>query len=107
MAGYWEFPGGKLEQGESPEQCINREILEELNIALQGTKPYCTYDFTTPGKDFEFLFFTATGNTGTIRLTDHDAIAWVLPEEITEYNIAPADQIAVAYIRENGFDLNE
>ena len=98
LEGLWEFPGGKIEPGETPEQALAREIREELNlIAEVGQKVTTTtyeYDFAT----IELTTFYCTLVDGDLRLTDHDATKWVTSTEAAHLTWAPADIPAVEAI---------
>ena len=98
LEGHWEFPGGKIEPGETPEQALEREIREELNlIAEVGQKVTTTtyeYDFAT----IELTTFYCTLVDGDLRLTDHDATKWVTSTEAAHLTWAPADIPAVEAI---------
>ena len=91
LAGYWEFPGGKIESGETPEACLRREIEEELGIEIN------VYDFLMESiydygdKTVSLKAYRCTYLYGDIILSDHDDVRWVLPEQLSEYQLAPAD----------------
>jgi 8-oxo-dGTP diphosphatase len=91
QAGMWEFPGGKLESGESPEECLVRELQEEMGIEIA---PYAWFgvnehDYGTVR--IKLIAYLAKYSTGEIRLADHDEYRWVNREELREYKWAPAD----------------
>jgi len=89
--GLWEFPGGKIEKGESPEAALIRELKEELGIHLtiQGHFHSSTYSY--PNFSVRLIAFTASTKEDSVISTDHDLIEWVSPEQIFKYDLAPAD----------------
>lgn len=92
LAGLWEFPGGKIEEGETPEESLVRELMEEMEIKI-SVKDYVgksIYDYGN-GKVIELLGYTAEIIEGDIVLTDHDKYIWVALSEINNYSLAPAD----------------
>lgn len=90
-AGRWEFPGGKLEFGETPEACLEREILEELGIEVRVAHFLCESIYAYPHATIRLLAFHVDWTSGAIRLTDHDDIAWVAPAELGAWDLLPAD----------------
>ena len=92
LAGYFEFPGGKIEEGETPEESLIRELMEEMNIKI-AVKEYIgeiIYDYGND-KVISLLGYTAKIIDGEIKLSDHDIYEWVTLEQINNYKIAPAD----------------
>ena len=91
LAGKWEFPGGKVEQGETPEACLKRELKEELAIdATVGDymdESVYEYDFGT----VRILFYRAFWDGRPIASRDHQSVQWVSLEELTQYDFTPAD----------------
>lgn len=99
LAGLWEFPGGKLEGGESPEEALVRECREECGIEVEvGEIVDVTYH-RYPEKDVLLLFYRCELRAGEVRhlqVADH---AWVAPSELDEYPLPPADERVIARIR--------
>lgn len=87
----WEFPGGKMHDGESAEGCLVRELLEELNVSVTIRCPLSpvTYDYT----DFSVTLypFVCTIAEGNIIIHEHKAVEWLLPEELPSLDWAAAD----------------
>ena len=96
LGGYWEFPGGKIEDGESPEECLARELYEELGTTADITKFFTETTYEYEHGTIRLLAFAAiVKDPSQMRLTDHERIAWVSPENLLSYRLAPAD-IAIA-----------
>ncbi|WP_136809596.1 NUDIX domain-containing protein [Desulfosediminicola flagellatus] len=91
LAGYWEFPGGKLEDGEQPEECLQRELKEELGIDSVITAYLGESIFHYHGKSIRLLGYLTTHTGGEFTLTDHDEIRWLPPTELNSLTWAPAD----------------
>lgn len=100
MAGLWEFPGGKVEAGERPEQTVIRELNEELGIDVTEaclaplTFASHTYD------DFHLLMplYVCRRWHGTVTAREHEEIAWVRPNRLRDYPMPPADGPLVAHL---------
>ena len=87
----WEFPGGKIEQGESPEECLVRECLEELEIEIEILELFEQTKYSYPERDIEFMFFSASLKNGIPTPSVHDSIKWVSPDMLPDYEFCPAD----------------
>jgi 8-oxo-dGTP diphosphatase len=102
LAGFYEFPGGKIEIGEIPEESLIRELMEEMNIKIK-VKEYIgesIYDYGE-GKVICLKGFTAEILEGEIKLSDHDEYRWITLKEITNYKLAPADISLVEKLKNN------
>ncbi|MEJ5918800.1 MULTISPECIES: (deoxy)nucleoside triphosphate pyrophosphohydrolase [unclassified Corynebacterium] len=98
LAGYWEFPGGKIEEGETPEQSLARELREELMCDAKVGEHVTT---TEHEYDFGIVILSTyycTLESGEPQLTEHEEIRWVNGSEMTELMWAPADIPAVEII---------
>jgi len=94
--GNWEFPGGTLEEGETPEQCLKRELQEELAIIAEIGDLFCTSDYTyTPEFTIRLLAYRTTVISGFFNLNDHEEIRWVKPADLTKYDFPEADRLIV------------
>lgn len=91
LAGLWEFPGGKLEGGESPQQCIVRELAEELGIRVLVGRIITESRFDYPGGAINLIAVETQIIEGDITLSVHDAFEWLPPESLLERDLAPAD----------------
>ena len=98
LAGLWEFPGGKCEKDETPEDALLREIKEELGIDILVDSLHTSYEFPINERNIYFVFHKANYRGGVIRLSDHDALAWVTVQEAAELNVAPADGKALSML---------
>jgi 8-oxo-dGTP diphosphatase len=91
LEGYWEFPGGKIEGDESPQECLIRELKEELSITVELQKYIGETVYHYPEKSIQLIAYSGVIVNGEITLNDHDRIEWVDMESIHSYKIAPAD----------------
>ena len=102
MAGLWEFPGGKIEAGERPEETLIRELREELSIEV---KEPCLAPFTFASHaypDFQLLMplYVCRRWEGTVQAREHSALKWVKPRELTQYPMPPADIPLIPVLRD-------
>ncbi|MCI5546342.1 MAG: 8-oxo-dGTP diphosphatase MutT [Clostridiales bacterium] len=102
MAGRWEFPGGKLEKGESPEEAIEREIREELAAEIRAGRVYQAIAYSYPEKDVLLLFYAASVVSGEPRPVEEAEIRWITLEELDEYTFAPVDAMLVERLKRDG-----
>jgi 8-oxo-dGTP diphosphatase len=100
LAHKWEFPGGKLEADETPEQCIVRELCEELGIQTHCETLVGTSIWVYQGVPFELRAYRVRYLSGSFLLHDHDAIQWVAVEELDGYDFAEADLPIVQKLKE-------
>ena len=92
---FWEFPGGKMEAGESPEQALVRELKEELAIDVRVGEFICTVEYDYPGFHLTMHCFYCTIAGGTPELLEHEAARWLNREELRSVNWLPADMEVV------------
>ena len=100
MAGLWEFPGGKVEAGERPEQSLIRELKEELAIDVRepclAPLTFASHDYA----DFHLLMplYVCRRWEGTVRAMEGQRLAWVRPNRLREYPMPPADEPLVSHL---------
>lgn len=96
LAGYWEFPGGKREAGETFEACARREVFEEVGIEITTPRLLTVTHYDYPDRSVELHFFTCSLAQGEPRRLGCVDFRWVRPDELTGYSFPPADQPVVA-----------
>lgn len=92
-AGQWEFPGGKVEEGESPEIALARELQEEMGIVIDPGQaiPAGFASYAYPDKHVVLMLFLVKNWEGTPRLVEHQAMQWVKLSELPDFAVLPAD----------------
>jgi len=100
LAGLWEFPGGKVEAGETPETCLIRELDEELGIAVTDAclAPFVFASHAYPSFHLLMPLFLCRRWEGLVTRREHAAIAWVKPGGLRDYPMPPADTPLVAWL---------
>lgn len=91
QGGFWEFPGGKVEQGEEPKEALKREIKEELGCAIEVGKHIATTIHDYPQVRVKLHTYHATLWKGTPVAKEHEELRWVSREGLTRLEWAPAD----------------
>ena len=98
----WEFPGGKVEAGESPQDALIRECMEELDITLDVGGLYMQVTHEYPDIQIRLSLYEAVIASGQLRGKEHEALCWILPREIPDYEFCPADVDIIDRIRREG-----
>jgi 8-oxo-dGTP diphosphatase len=99
LGGAWEFPGGKLRDGETPERGLERELREELGVAARAGAWLATVEYRGEAA-IDLLVYRATADREPFTLTDHEEIRWLRPEELDETDFSEPDRPVVRILRE-------
>lgn len=97
LSGYWEFPGGKVEENETPERAIIREVNEELNININGKciAPLCFSEYKYKSFNLLLLLYVCRRWEGNPESMEKNEIKWVKPNTLRNYKMPPADNILI------------
>jgi 8-oxo-dGTP diphosphatase len=99
----WEFPGGKIEKNESPEECLHRELKEEFDVLVEIGRYVGKSDFIYPDKKIRLHAYQVELISGDFTLSVHDRIKWVKIDNLPQVDLADADiEIALILQEENG-----
>ena len=95
----WEFPGGKMETGETPQQALKREIMEELDTEITVGELLTTVEYDYPKFHLKMHCFLCTVASGKLTLKEHEAAKWLKKENIDSVDWLPADLIVVEKLK--------
>ena len=87
----WEFPGGKVEESETFEEALSREIIEELNVSITIHDKIAEEKYKDDEIDIILHYFICTINQGELILSEHEAIEWVAKEDFDQYDFVAGD----------------
>lgn len=107
LAGFWEFPGGKRETGESLTECLQRELFEELGIRVDLPVPYRSIRHDYMDRIIELHFFRCAIEKGDPTPIDCEEIRWVHPEDLTQFEFPPADYAIIEALRRDALGVSQ
>lgn len=93
--GYWEFPGGKVEPGETPEAALEREIREELATEIRAERYVTTIEWDYPSFHLSMRCYLCSILSGNLTLLEHEAAAWLEREQLRDVRWLPADETII------------
>jgi mutator protein MutT len=99
LAGLWEFPGGKLNPGESVADCLRRELMEELGLEVSPGETLDTVTWQYPERTVVLHFVRCRPSGGRPSPQEGQDLAWVRPDELDRYAFPPADPALIARLR--------
>ena len=103
MKGSWEFPGGKIEPGETPQEALTREIQEELDTKIKVGSLIDTIEYDYPTFHLSMDCFLAEIESGNLVLKEHEAARWLTREELDSVDWLPADVLLIDTLKQSKF----
>ena len=100
---WWEFPGGKMEAGETPEDALKREIREELSTEINVDDFLCTVEYDYPQFHLTMHCYICSLQTEALHLNEHEAAKWLSKDELDGVQWLPADKQVIDTLNECGF----
>ena len=97
---YWEFPGGKIELGETPEEALRREIREELDTGIAVKEKITTIEYDYPEFHLSMECFLAEVTEGRLVLKEHEAARWLRNDELDTVRWLPADRTIIELLKQ-------
>ncbi|MBQ6003266.1 MAG: (deoxy)nucleoside triphosphate pyrophosphohydrolase [Clostridia bacterium] len=102
---WWEFPGGKIEESESPRDAVSREIEEELGVSIGVGDRIYVIEYDYPDFHLHMEAFACTLSGGEIELREHENALWLDRDSIDSVRWLPADEEMIGYLRDNWDDI--
>lgn len=98
LGGCWEFPGGKVEQGETHAEALKREMMEEFDAEITVGEYIVSTENVIDGRTVVLHFYRAYLQTNRLTPLEHEDTAWLSTDEFAEYQLAPADRDVVQFL---------